>query len=117
MTGRKNIESETYRKMKKVVSFIVVYFIVFVLYIGISIPINNYVERAWLCRPGDWGIGLPMFKYWIHVGGELQHGGDGGVLLLNFVIVLFITIVLNLVRKKLRLRRGERSRQGQESGD
>ena len=117
MTGRKNIESEKYRKMKKVVSFIVVYVIVFVLYIGISIPINNYVERAWLCRPGDLGIGLPMFKYWIHVGGELQHGGDGGALLLNVVIVLFITIVLNLVRKKLRLRRGERSRQGHARGE
>ncbi len=107
MTGRKNIESETYRKMKKVVSFIVVYIVVFVLYIGLSIPINNYMERAWLYCPGDLGIGLPMFKYWIHAGGELQHGGDGGALLLNVVIVLFITIVLNLVRKKLRLRRGE----------
>lgn len=103
--------------MKRVVCFIVVYIAVFVLYIGVSIPINNYVERAWLCRPGDWGIGLPMFKYWIHVGGELQHGGDGEALLLNVVIVLFITIVLILVRKILRLRRGERSRQGQESGD
>lgn len=80
---------------------IFLFMVVFALYMIFSIPINNCVEGRWLYRSGDFGIGLPMFKYWIHVDGDLQHGGDGGVLFLNLVIVLLITIILSLIRKRI----------------
>lgn len=66
----------------------------------ISIPVNRYVERLLLCSYGDFGIGLPMFKYWIHVNDGLQHGGDGGGIFINLIIVVLITIVISLVHQR-----------------
>lgn len=84
--------------MKKI--FLLV--IVFISYLILSIPINSYVERAWLCRPKDFGIGLPMFKYWIHLDGDIQHGSYPSCLIVNMIIVMIITLIIDFTRKKIK---------------